>query len=243
MIDFIIVSNAATPELAAITQLCIDSLFSSDPRSEVDFHVTMVESTPGIRWKRSWLDGEDPNVGTIYTDGNFNYHRFLNEGYKARKTDADLLCFANNDLRFHPTWWSHMVKAIAHLPHVGSFSPICPLTQPQYGIHVNTGCHFGYRIRYEVSGWCLVMRKSTYIAMGGFDERFVYWYTDNDYATTLESLGIKHCLVTDSVVQHHTESVGKTSKQAFTPERKDGRTLHDITYGAKAVYDAKWGVT
>lgn len=245
MIDFIIVSNAANDELRAVTQKCIDTLFLSHPNSDAEFHVTVVESQPGVKWGRSYVSNEK-GVETIYTDGEFNYHRFLNLGWKHRRqtSRAEWICFANNDLYFVRGWWEHMQEAMRAQPDGDSFSPICPLTQPQYGIAVRSGNYLGYRTRREVSGWCLITRPSTYTKMGGFDERFVYWYTDDDYAATLHSLKVKHYLATASIVEHHSRSIGITvSSNKDQYEKHDPNALYNITYGAKAVFDAKWGAT
>jgi GT2 family glycosyltransferase len=66
--------------------------------------------------------------------------------------------------------------------------------------------------------------------MGSWDERFVHWYQDNDYAETIKHNGIKHALIRSSIVHHLCES----SKELMEDENL-------MTLGMKEVFENKWG--
>ncbi|MDO7743488.1 MAG: hypothetical protein MUP99_06930, partial [Pedobacter sp.] len=60
----------------------------------------------------------------------------------------------------------------------------------------------GYRSRYEIAGWCLFLKRDVLRLTGKLDENFKFWCADNDYANTLYVLGLRHALVSSSVVDH-----------------------------------------
>lgn len=74
------------------------------------------------------------------------------------------------------------------------------------------------------------MRRSVMDTMGSWDERFLSWYQDNDYAETLKHNGIKHAMIKSSIVHH----LGETSIDLM-----DDKQL--MTSGMKEVFENKWG--
>lgn len=227
MIDIVVISYAANEELKKQTQDCLKSLFKSERNSKQIFSVFVVESQEGVNWDYF------PNTKTYTPPQPYGYHKFLNFGRKLGKNK--FVCLCNNDLIFHDKWASNIIKASQDHPEAFSFSPICPKTQPIYGIFPETGNIPGYEIRKQISGWCIFQRRDIYEIIGDLDERFSHWFCDNDYALTLYKKQIPHYLITSSIVEHHDKNVGKTGPAVLTNEK-----MYEYTTGSQKIFADKW---
>ena len=177
LIDLVVVSSGRTPELVHMTQGCIDS-----------FHKTCLG--------RVFVVGEYPikyrNARTILQQKPFNYNQSLNDGFKL--TTTDWVCFANNDVQFLDGWAS----CISH----GYKSVSC--LNPGWRFHEGmTGVKEGYRIGYELCGWCLIVHRGIIELIGGFPEDVRFWKSDDLYADVLKHYGIKHALISNCKVKHN----------------------------------------
>lgn len=229
ILDVVIISYAKDDYCRDLTTNCIKSLISSEINSEEIFNVIVVESQPGIKWEHL-----SNCVNTFEAPLPYGYHKFLNFGLK--KGNSDFVALCNNDLEFKKDWFTNILKASRENPEVMSFSPIDPHTQPLYGIYENSGCHEGYEIRKQISGWCIVNKRSIYDIIGYLDERFSHWFCDNDYSMELQYHKIKHLLVTDSIVVHHDKNIGKTTERVIT----DYNQMYLMTNGSFPIFENKW---
>lgn len=229
LIDIIIISYAANDYCKEITENCINSILISEENIKKISNIIVVESESNVKWE--YLSN---NIHTYEAPLPYGYHKFLNFGRK--KGNAPWVALCNNDLFFHKNWFSEIIKASKLFPDVLSFSPICPHTQPLYGININTGYYKGYNIRKEISGWCIVQKREIYNKIGDLDENFYHWYCDNDYAMTLMSNNIPHILVTSSIVEHHNKNIGKTTEQVIKTEEE----LYRLTNGSYSIFINKW---
>lgn len=221
--DVIILSFAKDDALRQVTEHCLDSLLASEDRANIDFRVVVLESNA-----HSPAYGQ-PGVTTLYPDTPFNYHAYMNLGIK--EGQAPFVAICNNDLSFHPGWASELLEVFNGDPGISSASPACSLHHPRNGFALHSGVYQGYGVLREISGWCLVFRRSILDVIGELDERFYFWYADNDYALTLEAHGLKHVLVTSSVVDHldsRTLSTHTSAKQWLMTKR------------SKYIFEEKW---
>jgi len=221
-IDIIILSYAQNDELKMITEHCISSLMISEDEKKIKFNVIVVES------EKSLAPFQYTQTETIYPEEEFGYHRFMNLGIAS--SSSKYICLCNNDIRFHPKWATELLKAFNRYPNLSSVSPFCSVHHPQMGFEYNNGLYDGYRIRYEVAGWCLFLKRDVLRITGKLDENYEFWCADNDYANTLDVLGLRHALVSSSVVDHldsrtinariADESKSITSNEFFYLEKK-----------------------
>lgn len=222
-IDIIIVSFAQTYELKDITLNCIHSLMNSENCEKINFNVIIIES------QKSMEPYQYPNSKTIYPNISFGYHQYMNIGIEM--TSSPYICICNNDLVFHPLWATELLKPMQQFADVFSASPVCPTHHKKMGFKLNDGLKLGYRIRYELSGWCILMKRDLLRLTGKLDENYIFWYADNDYINTLFVLKLRHVLVTSAFVDHlESKTLKKQSK-----EREEELTEKEITY-----FEKKW---
>lgn len=222
-VDVIILSYAQTEDLKQMTENCLASLMASEDQEIIEFNVLIFESEK--------INKPDPySYGTtIYPDTEFGYHKYMNLGLAM--TSAPFVCLCNNDLIFHPGWAYEIFKAFMKHPDLSSASPICVKHHEMMGFKPHTGGYPGYRIRYEISGWCLFLKRDVFRLTGKLDENFRFWCADNDYANTLSVLGLKHALITSSLVDHLETQTLKYQ----TEERQ-----YELTEKIDAYYEKKW---
>ena len=222
-VDVCIISYAKNDDLRKVTEKGIDSLLASD--DNVKFNVFVVESNKDVSYDKY------PNTKTIYTDMPFGYHRYLNLARKQGNAPYVVLC--NNDLTYEKNWASEIIKVMYIDEGIMSASPLCPQTQ-----NVDDFSQFlmwyGYQVRKELAGWCIFQKRDIYNIIGDLDERFEFWYCDNDYSMELKKNNIKHALVSTSVVNHHENQLGKTGETLNDEEKQKA------THGQFEIFKEKW---
>lgn len=224
-IDIIILSYGKTEKLKAITQQCIDSLIVSEDAEKIKFDVLVIES------EKSLSPYQYSNSTTIYPDTSFGFNKYLNIGIKS--TSNKYLCLCNNDLLFHKSWATEILKAMDENPKIMSANPVCQYFsdhQPYVG-QIILG-NKSNLLKGILTGWCIFVKREIFDTIGLFDEQFDFWYADKDYGRTLLKHGIKHALIGTSKVDH----LGNQTHNALSPEK-----LLELTDNQKSVYEAKWG--
>jgi len=193
-IDIIILSYAQTEELRNMTVNCINSLVESEDPNHIHFKIIVLES------EKSIIPFQYKYTQTLYPKEDFGYHKYMNIGI--RNSASPYICICNNDLLFHKGWATEILNPFIQFEDVASASPVCSIHHPKVGIELNSGLRLGYRIRYEVAGWCIFFRRDLLSIIGMLDPNYNFWCADNDYANTLWVLKLNHVLVTSSIVDH-----------------------------------------
>ena len=197
-IDIVILANTSDLAHYGMTCRAITSLNYSNTNNNIG-KIVVVESVEYDKIKSDGYHYGFPRCSTIHPEQKFNYNQFLNIGISECSSDWLLLC--NNDIKFHHSWLDHMTTAVGFHPEILSFSP----KTPSWHLHMdlpNSGILEGYQVSKHICGWCILVHRSVIEKCELFDEQFEFWYQDNDYAMTLQSKGIRHALVCDSIVDH-----------------------------------------
>jgi len=223
IIDVIILSFGHNEELQQVTAMCLESLFNSEDPDKVRFNVIVVES------ENSLSPFQYKQTKTIYPQLSFGYNKFMNIGISM--TSSPYICICNNDLLFHPSWATEILKPFVQFKDVSSASPFCSRHHPKMGFKANDGLKLGYRIRKEIAGWCLFFKRDILSQTGKLDENYIFWCADNDFSNTLWVLNLHHVLVTSSFVDH----LENRTLQTHTPERQDELTNQEVFY-----FNKKW---
>ena len=228
-IDVICLTKSENDAYYEMCSKTISTLFVSQP--ETEFNLVLVESseTPRPEYVDIKCGNHSNTINYISPGGKFGYNRFLNEGLQHAK-DSDWLLIINNDLEFESGWLDRIMESAEIRPDIASFSPFEPdYHNRYYNGWASSEINESYEVGFGVCGWCILMKRSVMDTMGSWDERFLHWYQDNDYAETLKYNGFKHALIRSSIVHHLCES----SKGLMD----DGNLM---TLGMKEVFENKW---
>ena len=228
-IDVICLTKTADDSYYDMCSKTISTLFESQP--DIEFNLVLIESADSREDEYKSIKAGNPNNKITYVvpEEIFAYNKFLNIGMKYTQGN-DWLLVINNDLIFESGWIDRIMEASDARPDIDSFSPFEPdFHNMYYSGCVNSEINESYTVGSGVCGWCILMKKSVMDYVGVWDERFLSWYQDNDYAETIKQGGIKHALIKSSIVHHLCES-----SIEMLPEKEL------MTIGMKKVFEDKW---
>lgn len=225
-VDVIMLALTLDREVWEMNTEAIRSLRASEPN--IRFNVLVLESN------RDW-----PAMGLSYDaetqvhipDADFNFNRYNNIGREMTK--ADWVVFANNDVVFHPGWCSAMFSAVEKDPNLVCLCPMDPKSPhtPPGTFPEGIDYQVGYMVRSSFTGWCFMVRRDVFDKTGPFDERFEYYYADDDFVMTLR----KHALLNAVVPSAHVNHL------AHITSKKAGFDISGKFKKAQSVFHAKWG--
>lgn len=196
-VDLIFLANTSNEGVYQMNLDCINSCLDAKQDSDdYTLLIYLIESNASA-------DYAYPEMVTVIKPClPFNFHQFLNIGIQHSSSDWVALC--NNDLLFKPGWLTEIFAVADKYPNFFSFCPI------DYNYESTPLCLFpkhvekfdGYTINQHIAGWCIVFKRKILHCIGMLDERFDFYFSDNDYAMTLQKYAIQHALVTGSEVSH-----------------------------------------
>lgn len=178
---------------------------------------------------------EDSNIKILDYPKPFNYSKICN--FAAENTDAEFLCFLNNDTEvLTPQWLSclidHATKPdvavvgaqllypnglIQHagiaLGHTGAAGHVFMGVAPKHenGEDVLNDC-------FEVSAVtfaCALVSKKTFLLLKGLDTRYRVGLNDVDFCIRSKNLGLKNIICKCATLTHH-ESMSRKSIKSFS---------------------------
>ncbi|GAB3126779.1 glycosyltransferase family 2 protein [Glaciibacter psychrotolerans] len=185
---------------------------------------------------------------------NLGYGAGITAGVNAAGTDHDLLLITNPDVTFAPGSLDRLIEAAARVPAAGSLGPrildaegaVYPSARNLPSLRTGIGHSlFGrvwpsnpwsrsYRAEHDygtdqrdagwLSGACLMLRRTAYDAVGGFDPSYFMYFEDVDLGARLAQSGWRNVYVPASVVTH--TGAHSTSNSAKRMER----VHHDSAY-------------
>ena len=209
-----------------ILKTCIDSLYNVNTYK--NFEIVIVENNSTEQKIFDYykeLQSEHDNIQVVTYKGEFNYSRINNFGMKY--TNGDYVLLLNNDTEvISPNALSEMVGCILR-PEVGAVGAKLLYEDDTvqhagvvigfsgYAGHVNHGINkddYGYMLRARVNcnysavtAACMMVKKSVYNQVEGFDEQFVV--ACNDVDLCLKICKEKYLVVYNAfALWHHYES-------------------------------------
>ena len=172
-----------------------------------------------------------PNVRLLRTGGNLGYGTAVNRAVAEIPAEADFFIVANPDVQWGPQSIDILLEAAARWPRAGALGPLIrepdgsvypsARHQPSLirgGMHAvigplwpNNPWTAAYRQERVdpsertvgwLSGSCLLLRRSAFQEIGGFDERFFMYMEDVDLGDRLDAAGWQNIYVPSAEVVH-----------------------------------------
>lgn len=225
-IDVVMLSLCKNRDVYNMNIKCIETLvFSEDDHQ---FNIILIESNKDF-FELGYTYNYN-NVKVIIPEETFNYNAFLNIGIK--HTSSKFIVAANNDLLFQRHWFSEILKAKNQFPDLHSFCPYDPENEAELKEKFSQEILFGYRLHKEVVGWCIVFDRKVLEFMPKFDEKFSYYFQDNDYANVMRKYNIEHARIMSSHVIHLESETSKANDE-FSYEHRGTKD--------EKIFLNKWG--
>ncbi|HEX3863025.1 MAG TPA: glycosyltransferase family 9 protein [Stellaceae bacterium] len=208
-----------------------------------DYEIICIENIPAT--DREWRDWLRHNADLmISTEEPFNWARFNN--IAAAQANGDYLLFLNDDIEIIEPAWLDTLLAEVQRPEIGAVGPrllypdrrvqhagmfLAAMGQARHAFRharEDDPGYFGLALTQReiiaVTGACLLTRRSTFEALGGFDETQTIVNNDLDYCLRTWRSGLRNLYTPHATLVHH-EAVSRAG-------------LEDI-YDAD-VFDRKW---
>lgn len=197
----------------AMLQRCLRAVEVSDYAS---FEVVIVDNGSVEPATLAFLASTPHKV--VRAPGPFNFSRLNNRA--VAETDGSYLLFLNNDTEPCDPGWLRALVEHAERPEVGAVGAKLLYADGRIqhaGIALGIGGLAGHPYRFQreapesirdvsaVTGACLLMRRETFDAIGGFDERLPVNSNDVDLCLRLRERGFL-VVYTPHAVLHHYES-------------------------------------
>ena len=227
-IDVIILSNNTNSQASFLTKECIESYINTIPKDKLN-NVFVIETNN--------LDSTEynhPSVQIIKPNVQFNYNKFVNIGLS--KSTGDYVIISNNDIIVQEKCVQRLVYILDSNKDVDSVSPIDRSWEchSKENFPQENCLYFGFRSSYEMFGPCICCRRlKVFDTIGYLDERFFFYWQDNDYAECLKANGLVHALFTGSHVLHKHDV---NSSPRYEKKEEYGKALRE----QQKIFNNKW---
>ncbi|WOI23096.1 glycosyltransferase family 2 protein [Nonlabens ulvanivorans] len=220
-LSVVILSNITDSASAELLVDAVSSLSSSI--SHNDYEVIVVES--GDLFQSENIIGKR-GIVIAYDFKDFNFHKALNQGFiKAR---GEYVCFSNNDVIFHENWFEN-IKNVLEKNGLNAGSPVDPKDDKLWMFDKsNLSFIEGYEIQKFFKGWCFVIENQSMKRLKKFDERFQFYFADNDFVLELLKFNIRHAVVLNSFVEHREKHQVKMIENLEELKEINGRLFDTI---------------
>ena len=228
-----------TRDRVELLSMCVNSIL--EKTAYPNYQIVVVDNGSTDEKALAYLDSiaKDERVKVIRADIPFNYSALNNMG--VAQTDGEYLVLMNNDIEITQTDWLEEMLAFACQPDIGCVGAQLwyPNNTLQHGgvvlgiggvaSHAHKGIprgNFGYFGRASahqmfsaVTAACLMIRKSTYQAVDGFDETLKVAYNDVDFCLKVRAQGLRNLYNPFASFIHH-ESASRGSDQEGSNQQR-----------------------
>jgi len=211
---------------------CVESVLTSDNINSIELLIVDNQSIEAETIQYLQFLSLTPNIRVLTWNDTFNFSAINN--FAAKQCRSDYVCFLNNDIEIKDPKWLSKLLAVAELNDVGAVG--CTLLYPDSSIqhagialdektiaqHIAVGKNNdfltkqGITLPYAVdavTAACLVMHRSQFLRMGGFNEdQLTVAFNDVDLCLRLGDKGLA-VLSHPGVVLTHHESVSRQSDE------------------------------
>ena len=217
---------------------CIDSIREKTTYENYEIIVVENNSTEDSTFAYyEMLKGEGKNIRVVLYDGGFNFSAICNLG--AKNANGEYYLFLNNDTEvITPDWLERLLGPMMRddvactgakllypdetIQHAGVIIPKSP--PGHVGLHFPRNDLFCYgmlqhpRELSAVTGACMLVKKSEFDALGGFDEELAVAYNDVDLCLRLREAG-KRIVIEPRAELFHYESASRGADDVDSPTR------------------------
>ncbi len=243
-ISIVIVSYQSQPDL----EICLPSLFA---QTFTDIEVIVVDNYQDSKLE-AWLQAQYPQI-SYFKNQNTGYAGGNNLG--ALRANGDYLLLLNPDTHLDPDALQQLYNAACGFPKglitaklLSSDGTINALGNEMHYTGLTTCKALGedseeYHGIFEVpllSGAALMVSKTIFETLGGFDETYFMYLEDTDFSLRARLQGYTLLCVADAKITHFYK-LGMNSKKFYYLERNRLLTLFKI-YTSSTLRQISWGL-
>lgn len=192
-VDVIVLSYAKNDTLFETTKKCVESYLKSPLVNKI----FVVESNRNFDKTYN-----SDKVDIVIPQEEFNYNKFFNIALE--RCSSEFVIGPNNDLVVHDNCIESMVKQFDLTPTIDSLCPIDRNWHRHTKMYLPSDdkIYLGYETSLHMFGCLFMCRRKMFEKIGYLDERFFFFYQDNDYIMSLQRLNIIHGVYTGARISH-----------------------------------------
>ena len=211
-VDVVVLSLVVDEQSYNVTSNCVDSYI--DAANEFVNDIFVVETNKKFNGAY-----KSPKVKVLIPEEEFGYNRFFNIALE--KCEAEFVMGPNNDLVIHPGCIQTLLSEFNANPSIQSICPIDRKWHKHSSMYLpnNNKLYHGYDVSLHVFGGVCCYRRSVFEKIGYLDERFFFFYQDNDYAMCAQRCGLLHGAHTGARMSHTSGGSNRiaTGRCQYTP--------------------------
>ncbi len=214
-----------TRDLSAFLETCLKSIFEKTAYEH--FEVIVVDNDSRepetLDLFRCWKEREPARFRVVPLPIAFNFPALINEG--VRNAEGDLVLLLNNDIEVVSEDWLSEMAAQALRPRIGAVGVklLYPDDTVQHaGVVLGIGGVAGHSHKYSasdrpgyfdrlritancaaVTAACLMVKRSRFLEVGGFDEALSVSFNDVDFCIKLLKAGYYNLCLSHLTLYHH----------------------------------------
>lgn len=213
------------------TQVFLESLMQTT--QGVDFDLIFVDDMSSDGSREYFAQLKDPRIRVIYNEEREGYAVSINRG--CQLAQGEYLGLLNNDLILTPGWLEPMLRCFKQRLRVGAVGNIQKNVETgtvdhagivfdlvglpdHYGKNYPFLMSFDYRDFPAVTAACMLIKRTLFETMGGFDEVYLNGCEDVDLCLRLRAKKYRSLVAGKSVVYHHVSA---------SPGRRDNDVLNN----------------
>jgi GT2 family glycosyltransferase len=180
-------------------------------------------------------------------DGAFNFSRMNNMAVRRHGADAEFILFLNNDIEAIQDGWLDRLRALANRADVGAVGPLLMYVDKRVqhaGVVLGFNDSADHALKFQsvylddrgrrnlgyncalssvrdysaVTAACLMLRRSVFDQVGGFDEEFGIGFNDTDLCLRILAAGYRNLYDGATILYHYESATRSQTKQVFHPE-------------------------
>jgi glycosyltransferase involved in cell wall biosynthesis len=184
--------------------------------------------------------------------GPFNFSRMNNLAVARYGADANFVLFLNNDIEATESGWITRLASLANRPDIGAAGALLMYADRRVqhaGVILGFNDSADHALKFQsvyldehgrrslgyncsltstrdfsaVTAACLMLRKSVFDELGGFDETMPIGFNDTDLCLRLRAAGYRILYDGATILYHYESATRSLTKQVFHPE--DTRTM------------------
>lgn len=192
--DVIVLSLVVDDSTYELTNNCVQSYINT--ADELINKIYVVETNSNFD-----KDYNNSKVEIIKPNKKFNYNEFYNIALE--KCTSDFIIGPNNDLVILHGCLQTLLKEFQQTD-VDSISPIDREWHRHTKMYLpsENKLYYGTEVSLHMFGSIFACRRSVFTKIGFLDERFYFFYQDNDYIMSLERNNLLHGVHTGALVKH-----------------------------------------
>jgi GT2 family glycosyltransferase len=234
-----------TKNKAKLVRTAVESIEkTADP---ADYKLVLVDHDSDQRESRAYFAELAERHTVMPYSGPFNYSAINNAAVREHGEGCPFVLFLNNDIEAITPGWLDRMRRLANRVDVGAVGALLlyPDKRIQHagvilGFNGSAEATFKFEFAYQddkgtrnlgyncsltsVRDWsavtaaCLMMRRSVFDQLGGFDESLVVGFNDVDLCLRARKLGLKVLYDGATVLFHYESATRSQTKQVLHPE-------------------------